>query len=306
VAQELSSAGALALIPPSALLRVPGCETGLRPQATAALPGGTVNRSFRLDTRAGSFVLRLNGAAGEVLGANHEREVRLHAAAAAAGVAPQLIYADPVERCMIMRYVPGELWEASDFGRPERLRLLGATLRILHAIAPPAVAPFDLAALLRGHAAHLAAEPAERVLLEDLMASADAALVLCARGGRDATIVHNDLNHLNLIQAERLTLIDWEYAAVADPIFDLGCVLAYYPQAEPFAEELLDAAGPAGRGSMAELCGARFLFLLLSFLWYRRRRLSREVTAAEHAQERALLERLRGWSSGIGTATSAD
>jgi aminoglycoside phosphotransferase (APT) family kinase protein len=278
----------------------------MRPQAIAALAGGTVNRSFRIDTRAGSFVLRLNDAAGDVLGANHEREVRLHAAAAAAGIAPELIYADPVERFMIMRYVPGELWAAADFARPERLRLLGATLRTLHAIAPPAVAPFDITALLRGHAAHLAAEPEERVPLRDLMDRAAAARALCAAGCRGAAIVHNDLNHLNLIQAERLTLIDWEYAAVADPIFDLGCILAYYPQAEPFARELLDAAGLTGQVSLAELHGARFLFLLLSFLWYRRRRLSREVTWAERVQERALLRRLRGESSGIRTATSAD
>jgi aminoglycoside phosphotransferase (APT) family kinase protein len=265
----------------------------MRPDAIAALPGGSVNKSFRVDTRAGSFVLRLNDAAGTVLGANHGREVRLHAAAALAGVAPELIYADPGDGFMIVRYVAGDAWDALDLARPERLRKLGATLSTLHAIAPPAVVPFDLAAILRGHAANLIeAQPAERVLLEGLMDRADAALALCASGGREATIVHNDLYHLNLIEGERLYLIDWEYAAVADPIFDLACILAYYPQAEPFAQELLDATRLAADVSTAELLRARFLFLLLSFLWYRRRRLTREVSAADHAAERALLQRL--------------
>ena len=293
MAQDLSPADTAGVIPPRALARIPGCEGKERPDAIAVLPGGSINQSFRIDTRVGSFVLRLNSAAGAVLGANHAREVRLQAAAALAQVAPELIYADLTERFMIMRYVAGAAWRESDFARPQRLRSLGLTLRALHAIAPPEVAAFDLAAILRGHAGSLiAALPAERSLLEGLMDGAGAALALCARAGRKATIVHNDLSHLNLIEAERIYLIDWEYAAVADPIFDLACILAYYPQAEPYAQDLLDATGLAADASTAELSRARDLFVLLSFLWYRRRRLTGEVSAADRAAERELLQRL--------------
>ena len=265
----------------------------MRPSAITALPGGTVNKSFRVETRAGSFVVRLNEGAGAVLGADHAREARLHAAAARAGVAPQLVYADPAHRFLIMRYVAGVAWQAADFASPRRLRELGATLRTLHAIAPPAVAPFDLGAILRGHGASLIeTEPAERAFLESLMERGEAALALCARDGRQATIVHNDLHHSNLIRGERLYLIDWEYAAVADPIFDPACVLAYYPHAEPYAQELLDSTGVALQASMAVLTRARFVFLLLSFLWYRRRRLSGATASADRAAENALLRRL--------------
>jgi aminoglycoside phosphotransferase (APT) family kinase protein len=293
MAQELSSAGAPGVIPPGALAHVPGCEAGIRPHAIATLPGGSVNKSFRLDTSAGCFVLRLNDAAGAALGAHHAREVQLHGAAARCGIAPELIYADLGERFMVMRYVPGAVWGARDLGHPQRLAELGATLRTLHAITPPSVAAFDLAAILQAHAAKLIeALPAERGLLQSLIYRADAVLAHCASAGRAATIVHNDLSHLNLIQAERLYLIDWEYAAVADPIFDLACVLAYYPQAEPYAQELLDATGLAAQVSIAELLSARFVFVLVSFLWYRRRRLLGEVAAADRAAEHALLERL--------------
>lgn len=293
MAQDLPPAGGAGVIPARVLARIPGCEAQEPADAIAALPGGSINKSYRVDTRAGSFVLRLNNAAGAVLGANHEREVRLHAAAARARLAPELIYADLDERFMVMRYVAGTAWQESDFASLQRLRHLGATLRTLHAVDPPAVAAFDLAAVLRGHTQSLiAALPAERALLEGFMAAADTALALCASAGRKPTIVHNDLYHLNLIEAERIYLIDWEYAAVADPIFDLACVLAYYPQAEPHAQEFLDAAGLAAEASTAELSQARYLFVLLSFLWYRRRRLTSEVSAAERAAERALLQRL--------------
>ncbi|HSY08684.1 MAG TPA: phosphotransferase [Steroidobacteraceae bacterium] len=294
MAQDLSPTVASGVIPSNALAHIPGCEAGMRPDAVTALPGGSVNRSFRVDTRAGTFVLRLNDAAGAVLGAHHGRELRLHGAAALAGVAPELIFGDLAERFMITRHVAGAAWVEADFARPERLRRLGATLRTLHTVAAPAVVPFDPAAIMRGHAAILIeAQPAERALVEELMEQADAALALCARSARAPTIVHNDLHHSNLIDAERLYLIDWEYAAVADPIFDPACVLAYYPQAEPYAPELLDAVGLAAEVSVAELARARFVFLLLSFLWYRRRRLNGAVAAADRAAEDALLRRLR-------------
>jgi thiamine kinase len=282
------------VIPQSALARVPGCEAGQRPHVITAFPGGTLNRSFRVDTGAGSFVVRLNDDAGAVLGANHAREVRLHIAAARAGVAPELIDADVAEGFIITRHVAGAAWRVADFGRVERLRILGATLRTLHAIPPPAVATFDLGAVLRGHSAALiAAQPRERALTESLMEQAEAALAICARDGREAAVVHNDLDYSNLIEAERLYLIDWEYAAVADPVFDLACVLAYYPNAEPHAQLLLDTAGLAAETSTTVLARARFAFLFLSFLWYRRRRLTREVTAEDRAAEDALLRRLR-------------
>lgn len=307
MAEDISSASSARLIRACILAHVPGCEAGRRPDAIALLPGGTVNTSFRIDTRAGQFVLRLNAAAGGFLGANHEREAQLQRAAAAAGVAPQLLYADSAHGFLITKFIDGRTWDAADFARPERLRSLGARLRALHGIAAPMIVPFDLGAILRAHCAHLAAAaPAERTLFASLLQQSEATLALCTSGRRKATIVHNDLHHSNLIEAERLYFIDWEYAAVADPIFDLACVLAYYPHAQPHAQALLDAAGLAEDASEATLAAASSLFVLLSFLWYRLRRLTRAVSAADLAAEDALLRRLEPIGAGIRSATSAD
>jgi len=207
-------------------------------------------------------------------------------------VAPELVYADDAARFMIGRYVEGSTWEAADFAHPQRLRRLGLLLRTLHAITPPAVAPFDLGATLRAHSAHLfAALPAERKVLESLLLRAESALALCADFPREATIVHNDLYHANIVEGERVYLIDWEYAAVADPIFDVACVLAYYPAAEPYTQELLEAANLADV-PRALLARARFVFMFLSFLWYRRRRLNGAVAAEDLEAERMLRQRL--------------
>jgi hypothetical protein len=42
-------------------------------------------------------------------------------------------------------------------------------------------------------------------------------------------LCHNDVHHLNLVDdGSRLWLLDWEYAAIGDPYFDLASVCCYH------------------------------------------------------------------------------
>jgi thiamine kinase len=107
-----------------------------------------------------------------------------------------------------------------------------------------------------------------------------------------ATIVHNDLYHGNLIGAGRLYFVDWEYAAVADPLLDLACVLAYYPQAAAHEDTLLDASRLGRVASPDMLAAVTWLFMLVSYFWYRIRRLDGAVPAADLDAERRLRARL--------------
>src|SRR5262249_35993186 len=153
-------------------------------------------------------------------------------------------------RFMIMDHVPGPTWTEADLGRPERLRQLGSTLRLLHAVTPPAVEPFNIGASIeRLHERLCAALPEEGAHLSQLIDRARPALLVSESASRPPGVIHNDLHHTNLIGSGRLFLLDWEYGAVTDPLIDLACVLAYYPQALPHAETLLDASGLAGQAS---------------------------------------------------------
>jgi len=294
MAQDLARSRATGLIPEHVLAHVPGYVAGGRTALAARLPGGSVNTSFRVDTSAGRFVVRLHDAAANLLGANHEREAKLHAAAVAAGLAPALIHVDPAHHFMIMEYVEGPTWTSHDFARPERLNQLGAALHVLHSVPPPAVAPFDMAdELARHHGRLVDADPGERSRLAPLMDRAAAALEQSAQHRRPRTLVHNDLHHTNLIGVERLHLLDWEYGAVTDPLLDLACVLAYYPQAAAHAETLLDAAHLRDSVTPEMLRATTWLSVLVSCLWYRARRLAGEVPAADRAIEQGLWDRLQ-------------
>jgi aminoglycoside phosphotransferase (APT) family kinase protein len=292
MAPEPARARAHGLIPENVLAHVPGFTAGGTAWATR-LPGGTVNASFRVETSAGRFVVRLHNAAAASLGADHEREARLHAAAAAVGLAPALIHVDADYRFMVMEHVAGDTWSAEDLARPDRLGQLGAALYVLHSVTPPAVAPFDIGASIeRLYEQLLAALPAEAPHLARLMDRGRAALRVTDSAQRPATVVHNDLHHTNVIGSGRLFLLDWEYGAVTDPLLDLACLLAYYPQAAAHADALLDASRLAGHASPEMLAAATWLHMLVSYFWYRARRLAGPVPASEIVAEQALLARL--------------
>jgi thiamine kinase len=292
--QDLARSRATDLISHDVLVHVPGFSSGGMTARAARLHGGTVNASFRVDTGAGRFVVRLHDAMAPSLGADHEREAQLHAAAAAAGLAPALVHVDPAHRFMVMEYVAGNVWTSQDFARPDRLTQLGAALHALHSVMPPAVAPYDIPALLKQHHARiLETAPGERAWLAQLMDRAALALEAAGSRERPNVLIHNDLYHSNLIGQERLYLLDWEYAAVTDPLFDLAGVLAYYPQAAAFSDRLLDASRLASFATPDMLRHATWVYVLLSYFWYRSRRLAGPPPSpVTQAAEQALAARL--------------
>jgi aminoglycoside phosphotransferase (APT) family kinase protein len=127
-----------------------------------------------------------------------------------------------------------------------------------------------------------------------LLASGAEALERSGWGRRPASIVHGDLHHGNVITADRVYFIDWEYAQVADPLHDLACILAYYPRAAPHGGLLLEASGLDASGATpAMLADVTNVFVLVNYLWYRARRVARAVPATDLQLESAALRRLQ-------------
>jgi len=275
------------------LKHVPGCENGDAPYSQELLGGGKVNRSFLVRTRRGRFVVRLNETSETDPGLDRAREVALHAAAAAAGIAPHIIYACPSHNFLITDYVEGRLWTPHYFTRMRDLRALGQRLRTLHALAPPSVARFDPMSAARRYAdAIVHSDPADAGRIGALLARGDQAYGNSGSKQRAARIVHSDLHHGNVLTADRIYFIDWEFAQLGDPLLDLACVLAYYPKAVTHGALLIDAAGldELGADEMA-LVELTRVFNLLTYLWYRARRLTRNVPATDLLLEATALRR---------------
>ena len=280
-----------------ALARVPGYRAGDPSVETSQFPGGSVNRSFSVFTRLGRFVVRLSQGPDAWLTTDRSVERALHRVAAEAGLAPRIVEA--TDRWLITEYVSGALWKESDFARPERLVRLGTTLRRLHAIPAPDCGRFDLLKALEGYVERIGDEGSH---LAHYLASAAAAWQASGGAERPLALLHHDLHASNLIEGERgLMLIDWECAAVSDPLLDVACVLSYHPSARPYASVLLGHSG-LGEVTSRQLAASVWLFDLHTYLWYADRRLRIAPTGTEIEAERLLSVRLpltlEEWRSG--------
>jgi aminoglycoside phosphotransferase (APT) family kinase protein len=265
-----------------ALARVPGAQAS-PDLAVTPLAGGTANTTFCVATGEGAFVVRLHQPYTTDLGVDRRREALLHAAAAAAGLASRVIAADPQGRYLVSEFLDGSPWQVADLSDPARLLQLVQTLGQLHGLSAPVVPPLDLAALLDRHVASIATLDLEagRMFVPQVAQARDI-LARQADAGRAACIVHGDPAHSNLIGTRPLRLIDWEYANVGDPLIDLACLLAYYPQVLPHAKLLLHGCGLAGCVTVASLTDLACVYRLASDLWFRRLELARRHPPPAH------------------------
>jgi thiamine kinase len=267
MAAPVPAPGALKAPPGWALARVPGLTHGESARRIERLGGGTVNEVYRIDSAAGSFVLRLDGAAWRRPGVDRTRELLLHRTAAAGGLAPMLVDAAPeAQGLLIMEFLPGRLWVSADYGDLDALRRLGERLYALHRLPAPAVDRFDPWQVALAYLRQIDAMPdgAGSAALQRLEA-------VCAGLRSDdgaASVVHGDLWQGNLLQGSRLWLLDWEYAQLSDPLMDVACVLAYYPLAERYRTELAAAAGFDARSLEPALSARVYVYRALAWLWH--------------------------------------
>lgn len=253
----------------AALAWVPGVRAGVAPLRVEPLLGGSVNESWRVDTDQGRFVLRIDGPSWRRPGVDREREQLLHEAASRGGLAPRLLLRAAAQGVQVCEYLEGRSWTPADFLQPMQLRRLGERLARLHALtAPTGIAPFDPSTCAREYLAFLGAEAAAHPEAGALVASIDAAAGRVAQGTLELSIVHGDLAHANVLDGTELWLLDWEYSQLADPLYDVACVLAYYPQAQPIADALQAAAGLAGADRDERLAAAVVVYRGLSELWH--------------------------------------
>lgn len=229
-----------------------------------ALAGGSVSDSWLVENRGKRVVVRLDTPLARKLGLDRQGELRVLETVAAAGVGADLIWADPAAGVLVTAYIPDPVWSQKGMLDPAGLEQLAGTLRQLHAL-PAAVAPvFNPAQAARTYARGIGTTAA--VALGEK--TARLASQLLAPGHR-RSLCHNDLVYSNIIGSDPVRLIDWEYAAVGDPLFDLAVVVRHHQLPATVARGFLRACLGAPDAQTAERFHAFCdLYHLVSALWY--------------------------------------
>src|SRR6266851_2038764 len=183
------------------------------------LPGGLSNRNFVVRDGEDTYVARLVGGDDPAHGIVRAREIAVSRAAHRAGIAPELVHAEP--GLLVLRLIAGRTLTAAEVGEAAMLRRIAALLRRCHSeVAAHLRGPapcFWVFHALRNYLAALASHRAPAGRIERLRRIVDA--LEGASGPTRLALTHNDLMPGNLIDdGARLWLIDWEYAGFGAPL----------------------------------------------------------------------------------------
>jgi thiamine kinase-like enzyme len=207
----------------STLRRLPELASG--ELTFTALSGGITNRNFLVTGAAdGSrYVVRLAGNDTHLLGISREVEHAATVAAAGVGVGPEVIAFVRPEGYLVTRFIEGRPIPEAEMRTPDRLRAVGATLRRIHdgPAIPGLFVPLRIVEAYRA----LALARGVRIPPEyDLAQSIARRIELsCLTAPVELRPCHNDLLNANFIDdGARIRIVDWEYAGMGDPFFDLG------------------------------------------------------------------------------------
>ncbi len=206
-----------------AMQRVP--ELAGRELTLTQLSGGITNRNFRVDASGTSdrWVIRLAGNDTHLLGISREVEHAATVAAAGIGVGPEVTAFIRPEGYLVTRFIVGSPVSDEAVRRPETLRRVADSLRRIHdgPAIPGLFVPLRICEAYRA----LALERGVRIPAAYDEAAAIGRLIERALLADPIELrpCHNDLLNANFIDdGTRIRIIDWEYAGMGDPFFDLG------------------------------------------------------------------------------------
>ncbi len=203
--------------------RVP--ELAGRELALSPLSGGITNRNF-LVTAGGTadrWVLRLAGNDTHLLGISREVELAATVAAAGVGVGPEVTAFLRPEGYLLTRFIEGGPVTDEAVHRPETIDQVADSIRRFHQgpAIPGLFIPLRIVEAYRALALERGVPiPVEYELARSVGRRIELALL---QNPLELRPCHNDLLNANFIDdGRRIRIVDWEYAGMGDPFFDLG------------------------------------------------------------------------------------
>ena len=240
--------------PRDVLQGIPGWDQA----SWSELDGGLTNRSWLVETGGRKAVLKVDAFPRTAPFNSRRAEARIQSAAAMRGLANAVLYV--TDTVYLSEFVDGDVWTAEHLQNDENICALAAAVRALHAL-PLCGRVFDPVAAASSYLPDIGdADPLLAKRCMDTIQSVQQPQHLCC--------CHNDLVAENILIAESLRFLDWEYAADNDPFFDLATIVAHHRLSSRQADLLLnayfDGDGARWRKRLAE---QEQLYEALYWLW---------------------------------------
>jgi aminoglycoside phosphotransferase (APT) family kinase protein len=193
-----------------------------RVQSIEVLAHGITNSNYVIDLGDERVVVRVPGNDTHLLGIDRSNEVVAGGLAAAIGVGPEVLATDAETGCIVFRFIDGRPISTAELAEEPMLGLFVETLRQVHnaGTTPTIWNPYDV---IRDHhdvaTARGVEAPFDVTFALELLERIE-----IVRPFRPTVLGHNDLLNANFLFDDRLRIVDWEYAGMSDPFFDLANV----------------------------------------------------------------------------------
>jgi len=232
------------------------------------IPGGITNRNFLVKDDDESYFVRLSEDKS-FLGIDRRNERVCQQAAAEVSVSPAVVHYE--EGVLVSRCIEAQTLTNEDVCRDAIVERLAATVRQLHDARHQLTGemlyfcPFQTVRTYVETARRLKAELPRDIdsLLED------AGLLSRGMAAFHPTLCHNDLLAANIMDdGQRLWLIDWEYAAIGNPLFDLASISANCGLPDELEARLLEVySGAFDHEELHQVHVLKTVSLLREALW---------------------------------------
>ena len=189
-----------------------------------ALEGGITNRNYLVTLGGNRYVIRVPGKDTSLLGIDRSAERKANENAAAIGVAPRVVAQLDDPPCLVTEFVECREMTAEDLRVPETMSTVIGELRKVHDSGTELPTSFDSFRVVEDYRETAASRGGEIPAAYD-EAHEQAGRIESALSGpeHDPVPCHNDLLAGNFLRgAERIWIVDWEYAGMGDRYFDLA------------------------------------------------------------------------------------
>ncbi len=186
------------------------------------LAGGQTKKNYRVDVDGTSYMLRVPGANTEQLGIIRDYELAASKAAAAIGVGPRVFTTIQPEGVMITKFIEGRHPSPEEFRQPEMIKRLVQVIRRIHAMGtiPGSFSAFSVVDDYTSIALECGASfPKNFPWLLECKQEIENNM---AKDPMEQAPCHNDLLFSNFLDDGDIRVLDWEYAGMNDPTFDLA------------------------------------------------------------------------------------
>jgi thiamine kinase-like enzyme len=233
------------------------------------IKGGLTNESWSVRNQKDAVVVRISTADEHALQLNRVSETVVLGLAQQAGIGAEVLLCAPERRLLVTKQLQATTLSVSDMHDRRTLQQLTTLLQKLHSLSvPTAVQRTDWLAILHSYWTTLG-ERADAAL--NVVGAQDLAMEIATESTQQSgsCLCHNDVHHLNLMaDGQRLWLLDWEYAGVGDPLFDLAAVCCYHHYDQSLRDQLLllyrGELLAAERARLQRMC---WLFDYIKSLW---------------------------------------